>query len=520
MYNLGIHGSHNAAVAISREGTVLEVVEIERLIAHKNAALWFYENPTQAVDLLKDLQKYFHERYGATRYDYVVFNSVNPAKIDLKSVFPTDRVQGCGHHDAHAYSALAQSPFHRCLIFSFDGGSDQKFFNVYFAEKYSALNRLHSGNIDYAVSYMTPAHFISAIKKEQDIYKGNLVYAGKLMGYVGFGKTNLDMKEKLIAFYKSNTNDNVVAAVNRFVELFSDYGITDWSSTFSEQDGKDIAITNQEVFEELFAAEAKEFLDLYPTLPVILTGGCALNIINNTKLAQRREIFVPPNPNDTGLAVGLVCSVVRPSNPVDCTYIGSEVWDRKRLASHLMARPYEVLDVARLATIIQEAGIVGVVRGRSEHGPRALGNRSIICDASNPEMKDILNLKIKNREPFRPFSPVVRFEDVNKFFEWQKESRWMTVCPKVKPEYRSILSSVTHVDNTARVQTVTREQNWLLYDLLTELDQRTGVGVIINTSFNVAGKPILNTYEEAFQVFDNSEMTALVLEDYLFAKQP
>jgi len=518
MFNLGIHGSHNATVAISYQGTVLEVVEIERLIARKNAALCFYENPPQAEQWLREVQHYFLNKYKADRYDYVVANSVDYSKINLQSIFPCSQVKGCGHHDAHAYSALYQSPYPKCLVISFDGGSDQKFFNVYIAEKFKELDHVYSGETDYAVSYMTAAHFIPAIKKETDIYKGNLTYAGKLMGYVGFGQVNPDMRQKLKDFYKSNKTDHVTLAVNNFVSRFSNYGISGWSSAFSEQDGKDIAITNQAVFEELFFEEISDFLSLYPTLPVILTGGCALNIINNTKLAREREVFIPPNPSDTGIAVGLVCSVIKPANVVDCTYAGPEVWDRMEMSKYLAERPYESLNIERIATLIKSAGILGVVRGRSEHGPRALGHRSILCDATNPAMKDTLNLKIKNREPFRPFSPIVRFEDLNKYFNWQKESRWMSFCPEVREEYRDLLRSVTHIDNTARVQTVTRDQNWFLYDLLTELDRQCGTGVVINTSFNVAGKPILNTYKEAFEVFDNTEMSALLLDDYLFTK--
>jgi carbamoyltransferase len=338
------------------------------------------------------------------------------------------------------------------------------------------------------------------------------------MGYVGFGNVDTEMERRLTSFYKFNKTDSVPGAFDNFIRHFKDYGIQTYDSRFSEQDAKNLAITNQKVFEDLFMEESSDFLDLYPTLPVVFTGGCALNIIHNTKLAQSREVFVPPNPSDTGLAVGLVCSVIRPANIVDCTYLGPEVWDRAELSTHLMSRPYEQMDIGKIANAIANAEIIGVVRDRSEHGPRALGNRSIICDATNPEMKDILNLKIKNREPFRPFSPVVRFEDLSKYFEWEKECRWMSFSPVVKEQYRELLSSVTHVDNTARVQTVTRKQNWFLYDLLTELDKQTGTGVIMNTSFNVAGKPILNTYKEAFQVFDSTEMSALLLENYLFKK--
>jgi len=167
---------------------------------------------------------------------------------------------------------------------------------------------------------------------------------------------------------------------------------------------------------------------------------------------------------------------------------------------------------------LKDGKIFGVVRGRCEHGPRALGNRSILCDPSYPQMKDILNQKVKHREWYRPFAPVVRLEDVSKYFEWDKESQHMLFCPNVRPEWRDRLSSITHVDGTARVQTVTREQNKWLYDLLTEFEKKSGHGVLLNTSFNIAGKPILNTIADAMHVLNNSEMDYLIINDFYCGK--
>jgi carbamoyltransferase len=375
--------------------------------------------------------------------------------------------------------------------------------------------KLYSGKKDYAVSYMAAAHFIPAIRNEDDIYKGNLVYPGKLMGYVGYGKYRADIANKLIQFYESNTYDDVPDAVCRFVKKF---GLEDWSEQFGLQFAQDIATTNQIVFEKLFREEIQPFLDKYPELPLVLTGGCALNIINNTNIARERELYVPPNPSDCGIALGALLSLVRPGYQIDVTYAGSPVWDRMNIGRHLRERTSWATNAKEMAEIISGGGILGVVRGGSEHGPRALGNRSLLCDATNPDMKDIMNLDVKNRESFRPFSPIVRLEDLNKYFDWEKESRHMSFSPEVRPEYRKLLSSVTHVDGTARVQTVTRDQNEYIYQILGELDTMTGHGVLLNTSFNVAGKPILNTYKEAFEVLDAKPITGLLLEDYYFPK--
>jgi carbamoyltransferase len=177
------------------------------------------------------------------------------------------------------------------------------------------------------------------------------------------------------------------------------------------------------------------------------------------------------------------------------------------------------LDTAILADYIASGKIIGVVRDRCEHGPRALGNRSILCNPSIRDMKDTLNAKVKGREYYRPFAPVVRLEDVSKYFEWEGETRWMSFCPKVREEYRDRLAAITHIDGTARVQTVTKEQNKFLYELLTELHNKTGIGVLLNTSFNIAGKPILNTYKEALWVLENKELDAVVLETFIIHKE-
>ena len=525
MFNLGFHGSHNATLAISYKETVLEVVEVERFLSHKNAALFYYEKPSCAEDIIREINNYFIQKYNVDTYDKIIINSVpslpygyvGQTPVDFNSIFKFNKLMYMLHHEAHCYSALYQSPYDEALVVSFDGGSDQKFFNVFYAKKGVPVKKIYSGEKDYAISYMAPAHFIKDIKREQDLYKGNLVYPGKLMGYVGFGEYNEDMAEKLVTFYNSNTYDNIVHSMGRFIVCFSEYGITKMNSYFSEKDGKDIATTNQIVFEKLFYDEVlnKTFIsDIYGHLPLVLTGGCALNIIHNTNIAKDREVYVSPNPSDVGLAVGLLCGHINPTKVVDTTYIGPPVWDRSELSRHLFERNHIKLDVEKLADVILNGNVVGVVRGRSEHGPRALGNRSLICDATNPNMKDFMNVNIKNREWFRPFSPIVRLEDLNKYFEWTKESRCMTFSPPVREEYRDKLRSVTHVDGTARVQTVTREQNEFIYDLLTMMDKKIGCGILLNTSFNIAGKPILNTYKDALWMLDNRDISGLVLEDY------
>ena len=249
----------------------------------------------------------------------------------------------------------------------------------------------------------------------------------------------------------------------------------------------------------------------------ILSGGCALNILNNTRINTKVKTFIPPNPNDSGLSLGFMLSHIKPTKAVSSPYLGPEAWDRDTLSEYASAYKAEV-NINTVVDDIVSGKIIGIVKGRCEIGPRALGNRSIICYPVIKEMKEILNKKVKNREYYRPFAPVVRLKDVSKYFEFNGESRYMSFCPKVKVEYRETLESITHIDGTARVQTVTSQQNPFLYELLSKVEEKTGIGMLLNTSFNIAGKPILNTYKDAISILNNTKLDGVLLEDYYIKK--
>ena len=168
---------------------------------------------------------------------------------------------------------------------------------------------------------------------------------------------------------------------------------------------------------------------------------------------------------------------------------------------------------------IKDGYIIGCANDNSELGPRALGNRSIICKP-DPGMKDKLNSKIKFREWFRPFAPVCRLQDKDKFFIDAYESPYMTLSPIVRKKYRDQLVSITHVDGSARLQTVTNEQNSFLYELLTEMENQNLLPVILNTSFNIKGKPILTTYDSAFEALEETQLDYIFLDKkYLISKE-
>jgi carbamoyltransferase len=541
MANISFYGSHNATYVVEEKGKILLVLEVERFLNYKNSGMAQYLCP-KVSDLLflsKYIPQFIMNKLGIKEFDncyHLNTDVIIDERFNLEQDIPAKNYLEGLHHRSHAASTFYQSPYKKALIFSFDGGGNDGKFNIYLANRKTSVELLETVvnqnphiYYDLGFPYMVFGEYLGDIKYE-GLGLGNLVYPGKIMGLASYGNVNEEWLPYFIEFYKSNPNggyieNNLYDYEPKINKLGEQINISfDTKDRLTGQIAYDISATSQRAFEECFLEVAKPYFQKYPDLPVCITGGCGLNIILNTRLVEEfnKEIFVGPNPNDCGIALGLLLHELKPQKPVDITYSGLELLDLNNLGQYIQNSPIhfntQYLNSSILAQDIANGKIIGVARGKSEHGARALGNRSIICNPSLSEMKDILNAKVKHREWYRPFAPVVRLEDVSKYFEWEGESRWMTFCPKVKEEWRDQLASITHVDNTARVQTVTREQNEWLYDLLTEFEKITGIGVLLNTSFNVDGKPILSTIKDAFTILENTQMDGLVLENFYIKK--
>jgi carbamoyltransferase len=554
MVNISFYGSHNATLVVEKDKEILCVIEVERFSNSKNCGIAQYKPARHIITTLDQILKFIENEYGIKEFENCFFANTDCIVEDFDRKYMLmqtyNRIKAKNyisvpHHHSHASGVFYQSPYKKALIFSFDGGGDDGEFNVYLGTRGEDLVRLaqfknemkNDGHTYYNLgfAYMVFGQYLKDIKFEC-LSDGNLVYPGKLMGLASYGKANEEWLPHFIEFFKSDPdgmNDDYVQKINLLGEKI---GVTfNINDRLEGELAYNVTATAQRAFEECFLEKAIPFFNEYPDLPVCITGGCGLNIILNTRVAVEfnKEVFVGPNPNDCGIALGMMLDYLRPEEPFDATYSGIPILDKNLLTEYtynynnvrrLMPKDinfhaYEQYDPSIVVTDLIEGKIIGVVQGRSEHGPRALGHRSIICNPSIPEMKDILNAKVKNREWYRPFAPVVRLEDVSKYFEWDKESRWMTFCPKVKEEWREKLPAITHVDGTARVQTVTKEQNEWLYNLLTDFDRETGIGVLLNTSFNVNGKPILSTYKDAFEIYDKTQLDCLLLEDYYIRKE-
>jgi carbamoyltransferase len=530
---VSIHGSHNGAIAFN-VGDKIYAIEMERFNGYKNSGIAQYKSIPHADIHIKQMCEYIKRRFGIESFDACVtsyshcVNVINGESIYTKyeEFIPyKEPLHDLTHHYLHTVGTYYQSPYEKMVIISFDGGGNDGFFNGYVCEsKKESPKLLFSAPYDMG-GYMTFGHYLKPIRQEGGFDDGNLVYSGKLMGLCGYGKAREEWLPAFRDFYRTKVYTKNIQ--EKIAELSSKTGIQfDAHNRLEDQIAYDVAATSQKAFEDVFFEVTDEHFRKYPDYAIGMTGGCALNVLLNTEIKKRynRPMYVPPNPSDCGLAAGAILHVLKPEKPAELIYAGMPLLDIDCISYYLYDHSYtcDIVDmpsVSELAKYICEGKILGVARGNAEHGPRALGNRSILCDPSFPDMKNVLNAKVKNREWYRPFAPVVRYEDANKYFEALQESPYMSFAFNVRKEYKEKLKSITHVDGTARVQTLRRETNPWLYDLIGEVEKINGVGVLLNTSFNVNAKPILSTIKEAFTVFDNTKLDGLIIENTLIKKR-
>jgi carbamoyltransferase len=293
----------------------------------------------------------------------------------------------------------------------------------------------------------------------------------------------------------------------------------------------DIAASIQKVCEEVVLTMARHIHKETGLTNLCMAGGVALNCVANGRVIREtpmKQLFVQPAAGDAGGAVGVAHYLYNTlekqprGKPWTHAYLGPAYGDAeiKQYLDGAGARYHELPReelLRRTAKALADGHVVGWFQGRLEFGPRALGGRSILADPRDPKMRDTLNMKIKFREGFRPFAPSALAEKANEWFELDCESPYMLLVAPVR-EGKRVIPSVTHVDHSARIQTVTRETSPLYYDLIAAFEKQTGVPLLINTSFNVRGEPIVCTPHDAYLCFMRTHMDDLVLGPYLLEK--
>ena len=534
------------------------IVKFERLLS-----TFYAVAPKGLVPFVKSMPIWLKEKLFLRKLIYNNLKEIEPLlkKKDLNLLFTE-------HHIAHAASSFYPSNFKESAILTIDGVGEWCTASICKGNgrKIEIIKELHF------------PHSVGLLYSAFTYFLGFRVNSGeyKLMGLAPYGIEDseetkifiekikseiVDVKEDGSIFlnqkYFRYTYGLRMIKENMFKELFGFN--TRKKEEEITQTHCNMSLAIQNVTEEIVIKMVKETKRLTNSNNLCLAGGVALNCVANGKVDKLNlfdNIYIPPASGDAGGSLGASLAInhmyfdneriyTKGYDLMKGSYLGPYYSEKeilitskkyKAVFEHLTS--FEKLS-KKVATLIADGNIVGWFQGRSEFGPRALGNRSILSDPRNPEMQKKLNLKIKYREGFRPFAPSVLEEDYNEYFEGRILSPYMLMVKKIKsniklkiPENywkldyrdklytkRSKLQSITHVDFSARIQTVSKKTNPNYWNLINEFKKLTSYGVLVNTSFNVRGEPIVNSPEDAFKCFMNTEMDHLVIGNFLFEKK-
>ncbi|HEY1924612.1 MAG TPA: carbamoyltransferase [Candidatus Acidoferrum sp.] len=474
----------------------------------------------------------------------------DPATLKSKAKF--HRIE---HHQAHLASAFFVSPFERAALLSADGLGD-------FASTMWGTASGSRMNIDGATAF---PHSLGLYYSAITQYLGFLKFGDeyKVMGLAAYGQPeSLDVFRDIVRFDPNSRANGFELGLDYFIhhrtgpemswaaadqtpvqgKLFSDelarrLGPARAPDQPLEQRHKNLASSLQLRLEEVYLGMLRKLAGQTGLKSVCLAGGVAFNCVANGKIFDAtpfEQVFVQPAAGDAGLAIGAAYYIWHQklgkprSFAMENSYWGPE-FSRDEIrksvdANSVTQNGFAVEELnaedvtRRAAAIVAEGKIMGWFQGRAEWGPRALGNRSIVADPRRPDMKEILNRRIKHREIFRPFAPSVLAEATSQWFEKSHPSPFMTMAYAVKPEKRELIPAPTHIDGTGRLQTVTRDANPRYWQLIRAFEQATGVPMVLNTSFN-DNEPIVCRPEEALDCFRRTQMDALVLGDFLVTKK-
>ena len=583
---LGISANyHDAAAALLRDGSVVAAAQEERFSRKKNDpdfpkhaidfclrqggltaaqvdAIVFYDKPI--LKFARMLETYLAVAPGGWRTFPVILPSWLGEKLNLRRTIQEELAGvsvGCPilftqHHQAHAASAFYPSPFNEAAIVTIDGVGE-------WATTTIGVGR---GNEIRLLKELRFPHSLGLLYSAFTDYCGFRINSGeyKLMGLAPYGEPKyaaairselLDLKPDGSFWLNLDYFDFLAGTTmsnQRFHRLFG--GPPRPPDEPPEKRHMDVARSIQVVTEECMLRLARHARELTGQKNLCLAGGVALNCVANGRILKEKifeHLWIQPAAGDAGGALGAALSAwysqegATPRKPnahddMHGSLLGPE-FSEEEIETVLRGHKAVYRRLERKALLeftvelLKSEKVIGWFQGRMEFGPRALGNRSILGDARSPKMQSVMNLKVKFRESFRPFAPIVRRERVGDYFELDVESPYMLLVAPIKNELRrplpenvkgldllkatrSTLPAITHVDYSARIQTVERQDNPLLYELLLEFERATGCGVLVNTSFNVRGEPIVCTPDDAYRCFVNTEMDYLVLGNFVLER--
>lgn len=559
---------HDAAAALVVDGQIIAASEEERFTRKKHDAnfpvnaireclrqggigiddidlVCFYEKPLRKLERVLVCGAAFQSA------DYSVTENQISKSLKQRLFVPEvlkvelgyrGQVNYVEHHLAHAASAFFGSKAQSAAVLTIDGVGEWTSTAIYKGEGHTIakLREIHYPN-SLGLFYSTMTAYLG-FKVNNDEYK--------VMGLASYGTPRyVDELRQLIHFHDDGSfrlNLDFFEFHKGTGRMFSDALVKMFGESRIPESGiddlhKDLASSTQALLEEGVLALVTKAHELTRGETLCMAGGVALNCVANARIKREgpfKDVWVQPAAGDGGGSLGAALyawhthasSAEKEKHQAESmtqrysTTLGPQ-WSAQQIRETLDQEDaiYTEFDeqalIEKTADLLAESYIIGWYQGRMEFGPRALGNRSILANPTNPDMQQILNSRVKFREEFRPFAPAVRAEDAQDWFEIEEESPFMLFAPSVKEGVGEKLPSITHVDNTARVQTVASEDNKKFHQLLTAWKQRTGVPVLINTSFNVRGEPIVCSPADAYRCFLRTDIDFLIMDNFLVEKE-
>ena len=558
------------AIKYCLEETGLDIDELDAVVFYDKPMLTFERlletyyafSPKGLVSFLKAIPIWLNEKLFFKKQLYDGLKLVG--KYDKKNV----KLLFTEHHLSHAASAFFSSPYSESAILTIDGVGEWCTASI-------GLGK------NTAITFKKELHFphsVGLLYSAFTYFLGFKVNSGeyKLMGLAPYGDITATETKSFIDIIKTklvtiNNDGSIILNQSYFNYATGLRMIKDkkWELLFGfprrkkesdpEQHHCNLALAIQKITEEIVIKMAKEAKKITGSENLCMAGGVALNCVANGKLIKEgifKNIYIQPAAGDAGGALGaalaasfMYFNVQRRCDGINDlmngTYLGPAysnkeitLMNKKEKADYEYYTSFEKL-TQNIATKIASGNVIGWFQGNMEFGPRALGNRSILADVRNPEMQRKLNLKIKNREGFRPFAPSVLLEDVNTYFNTEVASPYMLLVAPLKEDKRkklpeayhdlqlweklyyprSEVQSITHLDFSSRFQTVTKDSNHNYWILLNSVKKETGYGMVINTSFNVRGEPIVCSPYDAYCCFMNTEMDYLVINNFVYYKK-
>jgi len=580
MYVLGLNTRHgDSSACIFRDGQLIAAAEEERFVRIKNSSQFpinsikyclnqagigmdeinyvtYNSNHIYNISykIFYLLKLFFISPYKIFFSYYNFFSKKNLIKDQIKLFFGNKckfKVISIPHHLAHVFSAIGHPiSDSRTIVFSFDGSGDFSTIESYL---------INNTNLKLIEKNFFP-HSLGFLYTTFTQYLGFLNYGDeyKLMGLSGYGKPlyckkilqlfrNLDPFKLNLKYFNTPkinylSGKPIIEIIfnDKFIDLFGKPLNTNQNYDLVDEIYKDYAASIQKVFEDIVISNLIKLKDKYNAKKLFLTGGCALNSLLVSKIVERKifeDVKINSNPGDAGGAIGSVLKFLFDKNiKVNLTNYNNNAffgpsYDDQFIEKHIInnivnkniysVKLYKNFNdlASRAAFLIKEKKIIFWFQDAMEWGPRALGNRSILANPKDKNIKNILNKKIKKRELFRPFAPAVMAEFANDYFYMHEmQSPFMNIIFKAKENTKNLYPGIVHIDGTSRVQTVSEKENKKFYKLINEFYKISNCPILINTSLNING-PIANSPSDAFYFFLEADVECIVLNNWLIEKK-